>query len=84
MIVDEKLNQDLACRGNTLAVMAQNGKEIFVLSHCLMRLHETPFKCNKNYLHHDALFGKLSCGSCRPDPNFYHGSMKCKEMFIVV
>jgi hypothetical protein len=45
--------------------MAQNGKEIFVLSHCLMRLHEAPFKCNKNYLHHDALFGKLSCGSCR-------------------
>jgi len=47
MVVDEELNQNSACRGNTLAVVAQNGKEIFVLSHCLMRLHEELFKCNK-------------------------------------
>lgn len=33
VVVDEELKQEPACRGDTLAVMAQNGKKVFVLPH---------------------------------------------------
>jgi len=33
MVVDEELEQDPACRSNTLAIMTQNGKQVFVFSH---------------------------------------------------
>ena len=68
MIVDEELNQDLPCRGNTLAVMAQDGQKVFVLSHRIrlsepfvcgrrlsLMLYEEPSKCNKFHLHHGSI-----------------------------
>ena len=33
MVVDEELEQDPARWSNTLAVMAQNGKQVFVFPH---------------------------------------------------
>ena len=60
MVVDEELKQEPACRGNALAVMAQNGKQVFVLPHGMRlpnvglvdgrrppdMLHEAVSKCN--------------------------------------
>lgn len=42
VVVDEELQQDPARRSNTLAVMAQNGKQVFVFPHG-MRLPEVVY-----------------------------------------
>jgi hypothetical protein len=61
VVVDEELEQEPACRGDTLAIMAQNGKQIFVFSQGMPlpdvgsidgrrpsdMLHEATSKCNK-------------------------------------
>ena len=84
MVVDEELNQNPACGGDTLAVMPQNGKKVFVLSHPY-RYYTIPFINATNFICNMVqLSGKLWIGLRGIHFIFMRGVMNtCKEWVVV-